>query len=190
VDGFIRERPAKKFKKKTNNFSSITNQRPANHARPLAELIVHWPTTAKTDSSGSRPDFLTFVWWRTLWQSDGIEPQRPTSRLIRIACNPTEPWRVVMKVQRRMAVVGDIDTGKKTQPRRPTRPMMEGTTGTETQSRKTERQGICGAMSQQCGDSGHANYSVPQELLQLVGCRDSKAWPEPWVRPRPLAGKQ
>ncbi|MDP1882186.1 MAG: hypothetical protein Q8K88_04815, partial [Bradyrhizobium sp.] len=43
--------------------------------------------------------------------------------------------------------------------------------------------GNCGAMSQQCGDSG--NYSTPQKLVQLVGCRDPKASSGPWVRPAP-----
>ena len=50
--------------------------------------------------------------------------------------------------------------------------------------------GSSGAMSQQRGDSGRGNYSVPQELLQLVGCRDLKARPEPWVRPRFIPAKQ
>ena len=40
-------------------------------------------------------------------------------------------------------------------------------------------------MSQQCGDSGRGNQSAPQKFVQLVGCRDPKARPEPWVRPRP-----
>jgi hypothetical protein len=40
---------------------------------------------------------------------------------------------------------------------------------------------ICRAMSQQRGDSGHE--SAPQKLLQLVGYRDPKARPDPWVRP-------
>jgi hypothetical protein len=48
---------------------------------------------------------------------------------------------------------------------------------------------ICGAMSQQRGDSGHE--SVPQKLLQLVGYRDPKARPDPWVRPtQPVAIKR
>ncbi len=41
----------------------------------------------------------------------------------------------------------------------------------------------CGAMSQQCGDSG--NTSTPQKFVRLVGCRDPKAGSEPWVRPGP-----
>jgi hypothetical protein len=44
---------------------------------------------------------------------------------------------------------------------------------------------ICTAMAQQCGDSGRGNQSAPQKLVHLVGCRDPKARPEPWVRPVP-----
>jgi hypothetical protein len=40
-------------------------------------------------------------------------------------------------------------------------------------------------MSQQHGDSGRGNESVPQKFVQLVGCRDPKAKVEPWVRPHP-----
>jgi len=49
---------------------------------------------------------------------------------------------------------------------------------------------MSGAMSLQRGDSGRGNYSVPQELLQLVGCRDLKARRGPWVRPRFIPVKQ
>ena len=48
---------------------------------------------------------------------------------------------------------------------------------------RMKRPANCGAMSQQCGDSG--NYSTPQKFVQLVGCRDPKAGSEPWVRPDP-----
>ena len=44
---------------------------------------------------------------------------------------------------------------------------------------------ICGAMSQQRGDSGHE--SAPQKLLQLVGYRDPKARPDAWIRPTRVA---
>ena len=48
---------------------------------------------------------------------------------------------------------------------------------------------ICGAMSQQRGDRGHE--SAPQKFLQLVGYRDPKARPDPWVRPtQPVAIKR
>ena len=46
---------------------------------------------------------------------------------------------------------------------------------------RMKRSANCGAMSQQCGDSG--NYSTPQKFVQLVGCREPKAGAEPWVRP-------
>jgi hypothetical protein len=54
---------------------------------------------------------------------------------------------------------------------------------------KKQRGGICGAMSQQRGDSGHE--SAPQKFVQLVGYRDPTARPDPWVRPtRPAAIKR
>ena len=50
--------------------------------------------------------------------------------------------------------------------------------GNKTPTRKAGR-----AMSEQRGDSGRGNVSAsPQELLHLVGCRDPKIRPEPWVR--------
>ena len=45
---------------------------------------------------------------------------------------------------------------------------------------------VCGAMSQQRGDSGHE--SAPQKFVQLVGCREPKVRPQPWVRPRAPQG--
>jgi hypothetical protein len=45
---------------------------------------------------------------------------------------------------------------------------------------------VCTAMAQQCGDSGRGNQSAPQKLVHLVGCRDLKGRPEPWVRPVPV----
>jgi hypothetical protein len=50
-------------------------------------------------------------------------------------------------------------------------------------TRKAARRENCGAMAQQRGDN--SNDSAPQELVQLVGCRDPKARPQPWVRPVP-----
>jgi hypothetical protein len=54
-------------------------------------------------------------------------------------------------------------------------------------SPKTKR--ICGAMSQQRGDAGRGNESAPQKLVQLVGYRDPKPRPEPWVRARRAPAK-
>jgi hypothetical protein len=53
----------------------------------------------------------------------------------------------------------------------------------DRQSPKRTERPICGAMSQQYGDSHRGNESAPQKLVQLVGCRDPKARSEPWVRP-------
>jgi len=59
--------------------------------------------------------------------------------------------------------------------------------------KRTERS-ICGAMSQQYGDSNRGNESAPQKFVQLVGCRDPKTRPktrsEPWVRPHPGPAKR
>jgi hypothetical protein len=87
---------------------------------------------------------------------------------------------------------GNTDVGNKTPTRKPGQPvvaLLAGSNGSPvlrvdpSNSPKLERPRICGAMSQQCGDNG--NVSAPQKLVQLVGCRDPKARPEPWVRPRP-----
>ena len=91
-----------------------------------------------------------------------------------------------------MAVVGNTDVGKKSPARTPGQPMMERLARTDrAPERRIEapntvrmkRPVNCGAMSQQCGDSG--NTSTPQKFVQLVGCRDPKAGSEPWVRPGP-----
>lgn len=93
--------------------------------------------------------------------------------------------------------MGNIDVGKKTTARTPDQPLIErlartdGTPKLRIEAPNTvrmKRSVNCGAMSQQCGDSG--NYSTPQKLVQLVGCRDpkarsEKAGSEPWARPGP-----
>ena len=55
-------------------------------------------------------------------------------------------------------------------------------------AQKAERPKICGAMSQQRGDIG--NFSAPQKFVRLVGCRDTRARPKPWVRPQAVLVKQ
>jgi hypothetical protein len=86
--------------------------------------------------------------------------------------------------------VGNIDVGKKNPNRTAGRPIIEQLTRTDSalerrieapNTVRVRRPGHCGAMSQQCGDSG--NYSTPQKFVQLVGSRDPKAGSEPWVRP-------
>jgi hypothetical protein len=44
-------------------------------------------------------------------------------------------------------------------------------------------------MSLQGGGSGRGNESVPQKLVQLVGCRDPKVRAEPGGRPQPVPPK-
>jgi hypothetical protein len=68
---------------------------------------------------------------------------------------------------------GDAEVGNETVTRKPGQP-------------RPERPRLSAAMAQQCGDSGH--HSAPQKLLQLVGCRESKARPEPKLcrNPKPL----
>ena len=92
------------------------------------------------------------------------------------------------------AVVGNgiIGVGNKTAARKPGAPTLERLAGTDgtfeprneaPNSVRKKRPANCGAMSQQCGDSG--NFSTPQKFVQLVGCREPKARSEPWVRPGP-----
>jgi hypothetical protein len=91
-----------------------------------------------------------------------------------------------------MAVVGNgnIDVGNKTPTRKTGQPIVErlaknnGSPERRIEAPNTMRikqLGVCGAMSQQNADSG--NQSAPQKFVQLVGCRDPQARPEPWVRP-------
>ena len=86
--------------------------------------------------------------------------------------------------------MGNIDVGKKPPARSPGRAIIERLARTDgalelrieaPNTVRIKRPVNCGAMSQQCGDSG--NYSTPQKFVQLVGCRDPKAGSEPWVRP-------
>jgi hypothetical protein len=86
--------------------------------------------------------------------------------------------------------VRNNDVGNKTAARNPDQSMIERLARTDSALRlrieapntvRMKRSANCGAMSQQCGDSG--NYSTPQKFVQLVGCRDPKAGSEPWVRP-------
>lgn len=88
---------------------------------------------------------------------------------------------------------GNNDVGSKTPTRKPGQPSTKRLAGANGLAaprigipnlEKTERPKICGAMSQQRCDSG--NQSAPQKFVQLVGYRDPKARPQPWVRPTPV----
>jgi hypothetical protein len=100
--------------------------------------------------------------------------------------------RVAISSQQRISVLGNgtIDVGKDSGPsERPVvervamRDSLSGLRIEKTKVRRAGGQVNCGAMAQQRDDSGNA--SAPQELVQLVGCRDPKARPQPWVRPVP-----
>ena len=83
---------------------------------------------------------------------------------------------------------GNIDVGNKTRNRKPGLAVVESLANTDSPSALRPR--ICRAMSQQCTDSGRGNQSAPQKFVQLVGCRDLKARPEPSGRARPAPVKR
>jgi len=92
---------------------------------------------------------------------------------------------------------GIIDVGNQTLSRNPGQPTLEPLTRSNSASEpridkplQTGTISICGAMSLQGGQSGRGNESVPQKLVQLVGCRDPNVRTEPWVRPQPIPAKQ
>ena len=83
---------------------------------------------------------------------------------------------------------GNIDVGSENPTRKPGQPAAARLHTEPSTPLKNARPRISVAMAQQCGDSGH--QSAPQKLVHLVGCRDSKARPTPWVRPGPPAVKR
>ena len=94
---------------------------------------------------------------------------------------------------------GNIDVGKKPPTRKARQPFVGALAETDGGSKlridepnplKKERPRISVAMTQQSGDSGRCNQSAPQKFVHLVGCRDPKARPEPWVRTRPDPAKR
>jgi hypothetical protein len=94
-------------------------------------------------------------------------------------------------------VVGhdNIDVGnnptRKRKPGQPIADRMNGNAPIDGENpQTTARPRICGAMSQQYGDSNRGNEQAPQKLVQLVGWRDPKARSEPWVRPHPGPAKR
>jgi hypothetical protein len=84
---------------------------------------------------------------------------------------------------------GDIDVGKKPLIRKGGQRIAERRTD-DPDLRQKEPVKICGAMSQQYGAGGRDNESAPQKFVHLVGYRDPKAQPEPWVRPRASPAKR
>jgi hypothetical protein len=88
---------------------------------------------------------------------------------------------------------GNIDVGKKPLTRKGGQRIvgrLKGRDGAaelrvdDPDLRQKEPVKVCGAMSQQYDDGGRGNESAPQKFVHLVGYRDPKARPEPWIRPR------
>jgi hypothetical protein len=101
-----------------------------------------------------------------------------------------------MLPQQRISVVGNgnFDVGKKSPTRKPGQQIGGTLPGNDSSSaqldaQKIERPRVCGAMTQQCGDSGRGNDYAPQKFVRLVGYRDPSPRPEAWVRPRPAPAK-
>jgi hypothetical protein len=103
-------------------------------------------------------------------------------------CTVPQHLPVVTSFQQRILAVadGNIDAGNKTGNRRSGLPVVERLAKTDRSSAPRPR--ICRAMLQQCADSG--NQSAPQKFVQLVGCRDLKAAPQPGGRSRPAPVKR
>jgi hypothetical protein len=97
-------------------------------------------------------------------------------------------------VQQRISVVGNgnIDVGTGTRTRKigqPTTKRLSGSNGLpelridQLSTARAERPKVCGAMTQQSGDSGWGSQCAPQKLLHLVGCREAKGEPDLLKRP-------
>jgi hypothetical protein len=94
---------------------------------------------------------------------------------------------------------GSIDVSSKDRARKTARPTAENLIGPADflepqidggQLRKEDGSRVCGAMTEQYGQGGRGNESVPQKFVRLVGCHDRSARIESEVRPRPVPGKR
>jgi hypothetical protein len=83
---------------------------------------------------------------------------------------------------------GSIDVGNKVRNHKPGLAVVESPAKTDGPSALRPR--ICRATLQQGADSGRGTQSAPQKFVQLVGCRDPKARPEPGGRARPAPAKR
>ncbi len=112
----------------------------------------------------------------------------------RLGNSPTVTRSIAPMYFKRILVVGNgnIDVGKKAPTRKGGKRIVERLTGRDgsvalriddPNPRQKEPVKVCGAMSQQYGDGGRGNESAPQKFVHLVGYRDPKPRPEPWVRP-------
>jgi hypothetical protein len=106
-----------------------------------------------------------------------------------MTCNLLVRLRVILNVQQRISVVGNgnIDVGTETLTRKIGQPTVERLSGSnrlpelridQLNPARAERPKVCGAMTQQSGDSGWGTQCAPQKLLHLVGCREAKDRPD------------
>jgi hypothetical protein len=111
-----------------------------------------------------------------------------------MTCNLPVRLRVIANLQQRISVVGNgnIDVGTETPTRKIGQPTVERLSGSnglpelridQLGPARAERPRVCGAMTQQSGDSGWGTQSAPQKLLHLVGCREKKGRPDRLERP-------
>jgi hypothetical protein len=101
-----------------------------------------------------------------------------------MSCNLLVRLRVVANLQQRISVVGN---GNINPTRKIGQPIVERLSGSNSlpelridqlSPAQAERPRVCGAMTQQSGDSGWGTQCAPQKLLHLVGCREAKGPPD------------
>ena len=82
---------------------------------------------------------------------------------------------------------GNIDVGTETPARKIGQPTLERLSGSnglpelridQLNPARAKRPSVCGAMTQQSGDSGWGTQCAPQKLVHLVGCREAKDPPD------------
>jgi hypothetical protein len=87
---------------------------------------------------------------------------------------------------------GNIDVGTETPASKIGQPTLERLSGSNglpelridrVSPGRAERPRVCGAMTQQSGDSGWGTQCAPQKLVHLVGCREAKDRPDQLKRP-------
>jgi hypothetical protein len=87
---------------------------------------------------------------------------------------------------------GNIDVGTETPARKIGQPTVERLSGSnglpelridQLSPARAKRPSVCGAMTQQSGDSGWGTQCAPQKLVHLVGCREAKDRPDQLKRP-------
>jgi hypothetical protein len=114
--------------------------------------------------------------------------------LTKTACNLLARLRVISNIHQGRSVVGNgnIGVGTETATRKIGQPTVERLSGTNglpelridpLSSAQPRRPSVCGAMTQQSGDSGWGTQCAPQKLVHLVGCREAKDRPDPLKRP-------